>query len=90
MKRIALIIGIPLILFVVSVTIALVLPDVVYPEVKVAGYDRNPLQTMNKDLALDEQRRMVFLGVILAGAVLSVGTGFWLRRKPGGRTAGRP
>jgi hypothetical protein len=89
MKRIALIVGISLTLFVVSLAIALVLPGIVYPEVKAVGYDPNPLQTMNKDLALDDQRRMVFLGVTLAGAVLSVGTGLWLRRKPGlGRKPG--
>ena len=81
MKRLVRIIMIPLMLFILSVAIGLVLPGVVYPTLKVEGYDPNPLETMNRDLALDDQRRMVFLGVILTGALLSVVTGVWLRRK---------
>ena len=47
---------------------------------KATGYDSNPLAAMNQDLVIDDQRRMVFLGVVLAGAVLSTVIGIILRR----------
>ena len=80
MSRLARVSGIPLLMFVTSAGAGLVLPGIVYPTLGGEGYDPHPLETLNKDRALDEQRRMVFLGVILTGTALSVTTGLWLRR----------
>lgn len=58
------IIVIPLMLFVLAVVVGVLLPGVIYPPLTVDGYDPHPLQTANRDLALDDQRRMVFVVVV--------------------------
>jgi hypothetical protein len=88
MRRKALAVGAAIGVLLIAAVIALKLPQIVYPEVQVKGYDPNPLQTYSKDLEKDGARRMVALVTFLVGLGCSVGVYFWLSRRGRGATSG--
>jgi hypothetical protein len=79
-KRLA--VGVSIGILIAAGAFGLLLVSLVYPEVKVQGYDPNPLQTMNKDLEKDSARLMLFVGVFLVGLICSAVVGVWLWRRP--------